>query len=50
MVTNDIINTNKKMKASIRRRYGSPHQIEIAHIQKPIPKYNAILLKFNQRP
>ncbi len=33
------------MKASIRRRYGSPNQIKIENIEKPIPKDNEILIK-----
>ncbi|MCJ7467891.1 MAG: NAD(P)-dependent alcohol dehydrogenase [Maribacter sp.] len=33
------------MKASIRRRYGSPHQIKIEIIEKPIPKDNEVLIK-----
>lgn len=33
------------MKASIRRRYGSPNQIKIENIEKPIPKDNDILIK-----
>ena len=35
----------QKMKASIRRRYGSPNQIEIENIEKPIPKDNEVLIK-----
>ena len=34
-----------KMKASIRRRYGSPNQIKIENIEKPIPKHNDVLIK-----
>ncbi len=33
------------MKASIRRRYGSPDQIKIENIEKPIPKDNEVLIK-----
>tara|TARA_R110002110_G_scaffold22666_6_gene87586 strand:- start:2004 stop:2957 length:954 start_codon:yes stop_codon:yes gene_type:complete len=33
------------MKASIRRRYGSPDQIKIEDIKKPIPKDNEVLIK-----
>ncbi len=33
------------MKASIRRKYGSPNQIKIENIEKPIPKDNEILIK-----
>jgi len=33
------------MKASIRRRYGSPNQIKIENIEKPIPKDNDLLIK-----
>ena len=33
------------MKASIRRRYGSPNQIKIEDIDKPIPKDNEVLIK-----
>ena len=33
------------MKASIRRRYGSPNQIKIENIEKPIPKDNEVLIK-----
>ncbi len=33
------------MKASIRRRYGSPDQIRIENIEKPIPKDNEVLIK-----
>ena len=35
----------QKMKASIRRRYGSPNQIKIENIEKPIPKDNEVLIK-----
>jgi NADPH:quinone reductase-like Zn-dependent oxidoreductase len=35
----------KKMKASIRRRYGSPDQIKIESIKNPIPKDNEVLIK-----
>lgn len=34
-----------KMKASIRRKYGSPNQIKIENIEKPIPKDNEVLIK-----
>lgn len=34
-----------KMKASIRRKYGSPNQIKIESIEKPIPKDNEVLIK-----
>ncbi|MBL4690829.1 MAG: NAD(P)-dependent alcohol dehydrogenase [Rhodospirillales bacterium] len=34
-----------KMKASIRRRYGSPNQIKIENIEKPISKDNEVLIK-----
>lgn len=33
------------MKASIRRKYGSPNQIKIENIEKPIPKDNEVLIK-----
>ena len=33
------------MKASIRRRYGSPKHIKIEHVEKPVPKDNEILIK-----
>ncbi len=33
------------MKASIRRKYGSPIQIKVENIEKPIPKDNEILIK-----
>ena len=33
------------MKASIRRTYGSPKQIKIEDIEKPIPKENEVLVK-----
>ena len=33
------------MKASIRRRYGSPNQIKIENIEKPILKDNDVLIK-----
>ena len=33
------------MKASIRRRYGSPDQIKIEDIEKPISKDNEVLIK-----
>ena len=33
------------MKASIRRKYGSPNQIKIESIDKPIPKDNEVLIK-----
>lgn len=33
------------MKASIRRSYGSPNQIKIENIAKPIPKDNEVLIK-----
>jgi len=33
------------MKASIRRRYGSPDQIKIEDIEKPIPKDDEVLIK-----
>ena len=33
-----------KMKASVRRKYGSPNQVKIENIEKPIPKdYDALL-------
>ena len=34
-----------KMKASIRKKYGSPNQIKIESIDKPIPKENEVLIK-----
>ena len=34
-----------KMKASIRRKYGSPNQTKIESIDKPIPKDNEVLIK-----
>ncbi len=33
------------MKASIRRKYGSPNQISVENIAKPIPKDNEVLVK-----
>jgi len=33
------------MKASVRKKYGSPDQIKIENIEKPIPKDNEILIK-----
>ena len=33
------------MKASIRRKYGSPNQTKIESIDKPIPKDNEVLIK-----
>ena len=33
------------MKASVRRRYGSPNQIKIENIEKPVPKENEVLIK-----
>jgi len=33
------------MKASIRRKYGSPNQIKIESVEKPIPKDNEVLIK-----
>jgi len=33
------------MKASIRRKYGSPNQIKIENIEKPIPKDHEVLIK-----
>jgi NADPH:quinone reductase-like Zn-dependent oxidoreductase len=33
------------MKAAIRRKYGSPNQIKIENIEKPIPKINEVLIK-----
>jgi NADPH:quinone reductase-like Zn-dependent oxidoreductase len=33
------------MKASIRRRYGSPDQIKIENVEKTIPKDNEVLIK-----
>ena len=33
------------MKASIRRKYGSPNQIKIENIDKPIPKDHEVLIK-----
>ena len=35
----------QKMKASIRRRYGSPDQIKVESIEKPAPKDNEVLIK-----
>lgn len=32
------------MKASVRRRYGSPNQIKIEIIEKPIPKDNEVVI------
>ena len=34
-----------KMKAALRRKYGSPSQIKIENIEKPIPKDNEVLIK-----
>ena len=34
-----------KMKSSIRRKYGSPNQIKIEIIEKPIPKDREVLIK-----
>jgi NADPH:quinone reductase-like Zn-dependent oxidoreductase len=33
------------MKAAIRRRYGSPNQIKIEQIEKPIPKDDEVLIR-----
>ena len=33
------------MKASIRKIYGSPNQIRIENIEKPIPKDNEVLIR-----
>jgi len=33
------------MKASIRKKYGSPNQIKIVDIEKPTPKENEVLIK-----
>jgi len=33
------------MKASIRRKYGSPSSIRIEDIEKPVPKENEVLIK-----
>ncbi|MCG2459576.1 NAD(P)-dependent alcohol dehydrogenase [Flavobacteriaceae bacterium F89] len=33
------------MKASIRRRYGTPHHIKIENVDRPIPKDNEVLIK-----
>ncbi len=33
------------MKASIRRKYGSPNRIKIENIEKPIPKDSEVLIK-----
>jgi len=33
------------MKASLRRTYGSPNQIRIENLKKPIPKDNQVLIK-----
>jgi len=35
----------QKMKASIRRKYGSPNQIEIGNVKVPAPKGNEVLIK-----
>lgn len=35
----------KKMKATVRRRYGSPSVIKVEDIEKPIPKDNDVLIK-----
>lgn len=35
----------EKMKACLRRRYGSPNQIKIENIEKPIPKENEVLIR-----
>lgn len=35
----------QKMKASIRRRYGSPDQIKVENIEKPVPKDDEVLIK-----
>ena len=34
-----------KMKASIRRNYGSPNSITIENVEKPVPKDNEVLIK-----
>ncbi|MGB5666358.1 MAG: NAD(P)-dependent alcohol dehydrogenase [Maribacter sp.] len=34
-----------KIKAAIRKKYGSPSQIKIENIEKPIPKDNEVLIK-----
>ena len=33
------------MKASIRKKYGSPNQIKIENIENPIPNDNEVLIK-----
>lgn len=33
------------MKASIRRKYGSPNQIKVEYVEKPVPKENEVLVK-----
>ncbi len=37
----------QKMKAAIRRKYGSPSAIQIEHIERPVPKENEILIKIH---
>jgi NADPH:quinone reductase-like Zn-dependent oxidoreductase len=34
-----------KMKASIRRNYGSPDQIKVENIEKPVPKEDEVLVR-----
>jgi NADPH:quinone reductase-like Zn-dependent oxidoreductase len=38
-------NKRANMKASIRRKYGSPDQIKIDIVETPIPKDNEVLIK-----